>query len=98
MGKEILASVQDSDTELVAIDEVGPFELDGKIWSDFLQQLLSQPGPAMIWVARTGILDAINEKWKLTDPVIINIGDLSIPEALKKILSKLHPTDRSTEN
>jgi len=44
----------------------------------------------MIWVARTGILDALIQKWKLSDPVIINTGDLSIREAVKKILSKLN--------
>jgi len=92
LGNQILDSVSNSDTDLLVIDEVGPFELDGEIWSSSLERLLSRPGPSMIWVAREGILDAITVKWNLTDPVIIKIADLPVHETLKKILSKLEST------
>jgi nucleoside-triphosphatase THEP1 len=92
LGKKILASAKNAGTGPVVIDEVGPFELTGEVWSGSIERLLTPPVPSMIWVVRESILDDVIRKWELADAVIIRPGEISISGAVKKILSKLDIT------
>jgi nucleoside-triphosphatase THEP1 len=73
--------------DLVVVDEIGIFELEGKVWADAVSLLVSKSDTYMIWVVRDTILEKVIRKWDLQDPVILDIKKVSIGQAEKRILS-----------
>jgi nucleoside-triphosphatase len=88
-GNELLAPSQHKDSSLIIIDEIGPFELEGKMWADGVSRLMTTTRLPMIWVVRSGLVDQVISKWNISKPVIMDIKVLSVPLAVKQILSKL---------
>ena len=60
--------------DLYIIYEVGPFELDGKIWAPAIPDLMDK-GIPMIWTLRQSILDQVCEKWRIADPTIVQLSE-----------------------
>ena len=88
-GNELLKNAAKELNDIVIIDELGPFELENKMWAEAITSLLVKTDLPMIWVVRTSLLDEIIKKWDITDPVIIDITKTSVRQAVKQILSKL---------
>jgi nucleoside-triphosphatase THEP1 len=86
-GNRILNDPQISDKDLVVVDEIGIFEMEGKVWADSVSLLVSKSDTYMIWVVRDTILEKVIRKWDLQDPVILDIKKVSIGQAEKRILS-----------
>jgi len=80
---------------LYLLDEIGPFELDGLLWSPTIPDLLDK-GIPMIWTVRNDIIQQVCSKWGLRNPEIIfqekgQIGKTmaSIKKCLKKNIQEL---------
>ena len=86
-GNSILNDPQILNKDLVVIDEIGIFELGGKIWADAISHLVSKSEKMMIWVVRDTLIERVIEKWSVQKPVIIDIQKVSIRQAEEKILS-----------
>ncbi len=86
-GNRILNDPQISNKDLVVVDEIGIFELEGKVWADSVSLLVSKSDTYMIWVVRDTILEKVIRKWDLKDPVILDIEKVSIGQTEKRILS-----------
>jgi nucleoside-triphosphatase THEP1 len=79
--------------DLVVVDEIGPFELEGKIWADSLTRLLAGfPCPVLMVIRQKLVAQAI-QKWRLQQAVIIDIGRLNPDQAATLISSKLPGTE-----
>ena len=89
LGIKILQNPLIIDYDLIVVDEIGPFELDNKIWADSISKLLSYPDLTMIWIVRKNLLQDVIRKWNLKNTYIIDVGIITVPEAKNKILSKL---------
>jgi len=87
-GNRILNDPQISNKDLVVVDEIGIFELEGKVWADSVSLLVSKSNNIMIWVVRDTILEKVIRKWDIQDPVILDIEKVSIGQAEKRILSE----------
>jgi len=87
-GNEALNDPQILNTDLIVIDEIGIFELDGKIWADVVSRLIDTGSISMIWVVRDALVEKVITKWALKDPVIIDIEKASIRDAEKMIISR----------
>jgi nucleoside-triphosphatase len=87
MGNRILNDPQILNKDLIVIDEIGIFEMEGKIWADAISHLVSKSEKMMIWVVRDTLVEKVIEKWNLQKPVIIDIQKVSIRQAEEKILS-----------
>ena len=87
MGKRILNDQEILHKDLVVVDEIGIFELDGKVWADSLSFLVRESQSNMIWVVRDTLIEKVIRKWNLQKPVIIDIERVSIVQAEKTILS-----------
>jgi nucleoside-triphosphatase THEP1 len=86
-GNRILNDPQILNKDLIVVDEIGIFELEGKIWADSISHLVSKSEKMMIWVVRDTLIEKVIEKWSLQKPVIIDIQKVSIRQAEEKILS-----------
>jgi len=80
---------------LYLLDEIGPFELNGLLWSPAIPDLLDK-GIPMIWTVRYDIIQQVCSKWELKNPEIIiqEKGQIrktiaSIKKCLKKNIQEL---------
>lgn len=88
-GNKILTDPRLIENDLIVLDEIGPFELDDKIWADSVSRLLITSDCPMIWVVRNKLIKKVIQKWKLQEPDIIDIEKVSVRQAEKRIVSKL---------
>ena len=88
-GNKILTDPGLIKKDLIVLDEIGPFELDDKIWADSLSRLLFTSDCPIILVVRNKLIKKVIQKWKLQEPDIIDIEKVSVRQAEKRIVSKL---------
>jgi nucleoside-triphosphatase THEP1 len=74
LGRSVLRSCGEEKPDLVILDEIGPFELSGRIWADALSELLGTIPPLVMLVVRDSLVDAVIRKWDLEDPARIRIS------------------------
>ena len=89
LGNKILTDPKLITNDLIVLDEIGPFELDDKIWADSVSLLLITSDCPMILVVRNKLVKKVIQKWKLQKPDIIDIEKVSVRQAEKRIVSKL---------
>lgn len=73
-GKRILNDPQNEKHDLIVVDEIGPFELAGRMWSEALTNLLKKRNSGILLVVRESILEDVLRKWKLGDTEILHAG------------------------
>ena len=88
MGKNILEDPLILNNDLIVVDEIGPFELDGKIWAESITRLLTRQCCSILLVVREQLLAQVIKKWSLKDAMIIDIGQTKPDQAASMILSK----------
>ena len=77
-GRRALAPPDPRETDLMVIDEVGRFELQGGVWADQLDRLLAHPHPPMIWTVRRRLLDTVIQRWEIGNPVVVDVRTASV--------------------
>ncbi|NLA38330.1 MAG: nucleotide kinase [Methanomicrobiales archaeon] len=77
-GRSALAPPDPRETDLVVIDEVGRFELQGAVWADRIDRLVALPHPPMIWTVRRRLLDTVIQNWEIKNPVVIDVRKASV--------------------
>ncbi len=74
-GEKALHPDNLKDVDIVVIDEVGPFEIEGKGWADSIEKLLNESELPMIWVVRESIVWEVLEKWEIEPIQIFHINE-----------------------
>jgi nucleoside-triphosphatase len=72
-GNQALDTQILKDSDWVIIDEVGPFELQGKGWATAMQKLIHELNKPMIWVVRKSLVDKVIANWKVENYTVYNI-------------------------
>lgn len=85
-GKKLLTPGALSGKDVVVIDEIGPFELKGKGWSEAITELMSHSEILFIWVVRKSLVEEVINHWELTRPEIFDIRETRPEEAARAIL------------
>lgn len=85
-GRRALAPPDPRETDLMVIDEVGRFELQGAVWAEQLDRLLAHPHPPMVWTVRRRLLDTVVERWNITNPVVVDVGAASVMETADAVM------------
>jgi len=86
-GHELLNINNLSNTDVVVVDEIGPWELKNNGWATALSPLLKLYDKPMIWVVRESIIDKVVLNWAICKPLIINVKEVDEDEIQKKILN-----------
>ena len=88
MGREILEDPLIIKNDLIVIDEVGPFELDGKVWADSLTPLLGGQKYSVLLVVREQLVSRVIQQWSLKNAMIFEIGQVKPTQVSAAILSQ----------
>lgn len=86
LGRKALSLQGTGETDLLVIDEVGRFELQGAVWAGQLDRLCTLPHPPMVWTVRRRLLDTVIERWSLEDPVIVDVGAAGVLSAASGVM------------
>ncbi|HAH05728.1 MAG TPA: hypothetical protein DCM05_04245 [Elusimicrobia bacterium] len=90
-GRRALADARLHEVDVLLIDEVGPFELQGGGWASELDVLVSQRRKPMVWVVRSSLVDAVKERWKLQESRAFPAA----PGQADRLLGELIPARRA---
>lgn len=82
-GNEILSNINEQNTELIIIDEIGPVELKGKAWAGEIERLLYNTRIPQLWVVRKPLLKRLMRHWLVGRIMVTDIGS-DPPEAIRK--------------
>ena len=88
MGKNILEDPLILNNDLIVVDEIGPFELDGKIWAESITRLLARHTCSILLVVREQLVGQVIQRWSLKDAMIIEIGQINPDQAAAMILTQ----------
>ena len=61
-GNKILQNI-DKETDLIVIDEIGPFEIKGQGWSKSIKTICDNSTSPMLWVVRDSLVNKISRHW-----------------------------------
>ncbi len=77
MGIKSLAVDSVKDCEIVLIDEIGAWELQGQGWAASLNELIINCSMPLIITVRKNFLDLVIDNWMFQNPLIIEARDAS---------------------
>ena len=85
----ILNTLKIGKTDLVVIDEVGRFELNGVMWAGCIDLLYEMNHPPMIWTVRRCFVDAVLKRWPYPKSVIVEINSVPQSDVIPEILHEI---------
>jgi nucleoside-triphosphatase THEP1 len=75
--------------DLVIIDEVGPLELDNKVWATSIDRLIHSSTCPIILVVREHLIERVQDRWSLVPEFVWKIEGGNSGELLKEIIEVL---------
>ncbi len=87
-GNGVLNNSKILNRDMIVVDEIGIFELEGKIWADAVARLIEKNAGFMLWVVRNTLVEEVIRKWDLKNPIIIDIEKVPLPDAEKLIIAQ----------
>jgi nucleoside-triphosphatase len=88
-GKALLES-QRIGCHVVVIDEIGPFELQGKGWAKPLDELLRRQGIAVVISVRKKLLHEVIGHWNIQNYALTNVENTTPGAFVEEILKSTH--------
>jgi nucleoside-triphosphatase len=74
-------------SDIIVVDEIGPFELKGKGWANSIENLLRIfTDKKMIWVVRNSLLDEVSRHFKIQPSKIFHVEKVCSEDVVKFIL------------
>ena len=77
-------------TDMIAIDEIGPFEIQGKGWRKAIDRLLEETDKPMIWVCRESMVDELIAEFDLQTYQVFNVSQDNPEVMARKIIFQLN--------
>jgi nucleoside-triphosphatase THEP1 len=85
-GKAALAVTNNQNSQIVFIDEIGAWELQGQGWAESLNELILRCDMPVILAVNTKLVDQVIESWQLHEPLIIEAKNTSSAEAFQEFM------------
>ncbi len=86
-GERAIASAASEKCGVIAFDEIGPLELEGKGWSGALTSLLPSPGSILLLVVRSGLVRQVIERWNLRPAGLWDPREVTPAEAARILVA-----------
>lgn len=87
--RALLKPMSSGQIDLLVIDEVGRFELEGAIWADCIDHIVGTAYPPMIWTVRCSLIKAVSKRWPVTKKVIFRVGSVRNEEFISDIMKEI---------
>lgn len=91
LGQRALSPEETAISDLVVVDEVGPWELRDQGWAGCLYRLTTETRQPMIWVVRESIIDQVIDHWGLKDSLVIPVSETDPASVCRLIRETLRP-------
>lgn len=86
-GEAALDSEYLKDSDIVVIDEIGPFELKGKGWARSIQSLIENlPDMTMVWVVRKSLLKDVTSHFNIQPIKVYHVEEICAENVATYIL------------
>ena len=89
MGNNCIRELLEHPPDIAIVDEIGGYELRGKLWCSSFTQLLESSIP-LIFTVKERLLDKVIEKWRMEATLVFRSADFTNPneafERMKKFL------------
>jgi nucleoside-triphosphatase len=85
-GKVALTVLNNQNSQIVFIDEIGAWELQGQGWAESLNELILRCDMPVILAVNTKLVDQVIESWQLHEPLIIEAKNTSSAEAFQEFM------------
>jgi nucleoside-triphosphatase THEP1 len=85
-GHDALSVGKNKDAQVVLIDEIGAWELQGQGWASSLNELIINCNMPLIISVRRSFLDLVTENWMLQDPLVIEAQNASVDKVYDEIV------------
>jgi len=89
LGYRALSPPMPGTTDLLVIDEVGKFELEGAVWAGCIDRLVGRPSPPMIWTVRRSLVDAVAGRWPATRQIVLEVGSADHEAVVRALLEEV---------
>ena len=86
MGERILENALIRGADLMVVDEIGPFELEGKIWAKSLSSILHSRSCPVLLVVREKLVQQVIRHWHLEDARVVNIREKKPDQAANEVI------------
>ena len=83
--------------DLVIVDEVGPLELENKVWAPSLDYLVRSSPHSIILAVRESLVERVRERWSFTPGSVWTIEGGNSGDLLKEIVEALICSNGKTE-
>jgi nucleoside-triphosphatase THEP1 len=88
-GRAALSAESNHDSEIVLIDEIGAWELQGQGWAANLNELIIQCDMPILLTVRKIFVKLVIENWVLQNPLVIEAKDVTTDDAFAEIVKFL---------
>jgi nucleoside-triphosphatase len=88
-GERLIDPKELKHSDIVVIDEIGPFELSGKGWSAAFEKIIHQTGIPVIISVRESLLFQVTETWKLNVRGIFTVPGAQLTSSAGAIIRHL---------
>jgi nucleoside-triphosphatase len=93
-GKHYLSSLSFERTELLILDEIGPYEMEGKLWAEDFSRIISGNHPPLFVSMRTTMIRKATDHWSLHKAMQIQISRTKPEEIITFLLDNLDKTKK----
>lgn len=95
-GEAALDPAYLKDSDIVVIDEIGPFELKGKGWAQSIHSILEKlSGMFMVWVVRKSLLDEVSSHFNIQPLKVYDVEEISAENVANYILKSIAKKSRA---
>ena len=88
-GNRILTHPGIKNNDLIILDEIGKFELEGRIWAESLTWLLLNVSCPLIITVREALVEQVIGHWNLSAVEIVHISKTTPPDISVEIVKRI---------
>lgn len=85
-GRAALSVSRNMDSQIILIDEIGAWELQGQGWASSLNELIINCNMPLILTVRKSFVELVIENWVLQNPLVIDASDTQVDIAYAEIV------------
>jgi nucleoside-triphosphatase THEP1 len=94
-GRTALDPSSSTACDLIIIDEVGPLELENKVWASSIDRLIGSSHCPIILVVREHLIEKVQDRWSFIPERVWKIDGGNSRELLKEIMGVLINSDNT---
>ena len=87
LGNDCINNLLVHPPDIAIVDEIGGYELSGKLWSSAFTQLINSSIP-LFFTTKTKLLDRVMDKWKITPTHIFQSVDFDDPHKAFELIKR----------